>query len=650
MDPADDPRFIWTPSADDVERANVTRLMRAHGIDELEELTRRSVADIGWFWDAVVRDLDIRFTTPYRQVLNLSRGPEWATWFAGGRINVADQCVDRWADRDGDALAVIWEGEDGDVRTATYAELRGMTDRVAATLIGLGVAPGDRVALFLPMAIETVAALMACSKIGAVWVPIFSGFGPDAVAARLADAGCAVVITANATLRKGAVVPMKAIADRAASQAGGVRHQMVWMRLPDEPTAIEPDRDRPWPEAGPQEPVETLALDSEHPLFIGYTSGTTGLPKGAVHVHGGFLVKIAEEVAYQVDLHRGERLHWATDLGWIMGPWEIVGALALGATVVLTEGSPLHPTSSRLLEQLSRHRIAILGVSPTLVRALRTTADARLGDHDRSSLRVLASTGEPWDPDSYLWLHSEIGESGRPIVNLSGGTEVGACFLSPHPVVPTKVASLGGPALGMDVDIVDADGRPVAPGAVGELVCRQPWPSMTRGVWRDPDRYLDSYWRRFPEMWTHGDWASRDGDGYWFLHGRSDDTLNVAGKRIGPAEIESVLAMHPAVSESAVVGLPDELKGETIACVVVLRAGEGPGSALATELRSVVREHLGGAFTPQRVVFAEALPKTRSAKIVRRAVRAALTGDDAGDLSSLEDPQVLAAIRAAGER
>jgi acetyl-CoA synthetase len=216
--------------------------------------------------------------------------------------------------------------------------------------------------------------------------------------------------------------------------------------------------------------------------------------------------------------------------------------------------------------------------------------------------------------------------------------------------VPTKVASLGGPALGMDVDIVDADGRPVAPGAVGELVCRQPWPSMTRGVWRDPDRYLDSYWRRFPEMWTHGDWASRDGDGYWFLHGRSDDTLNVAGKRIGPAEIESVLARHPAVAESAVVGLPDELKGETIACVVVLRAGEGPGSALAMELRSVVREHLGGAFTPRTVVFAEGLPKTRSAKIVRRAVRAALTGDDAGDLSSLEDPQVLDAIRAAGER
>ena len=315
------------------------------------------------------------------------------------------------------------------------------------------------------------------------------------------------------------------------------------------------------------------------------------------------------------------------------------------ATVVLTEGSPLHPTSERLLQQVERHRVTVLGVSPTLVRAMRTSADARLGDHDRSSLRVLASTGEPWDPDSYRWLHREIGEEGRPIVNLSGGTEVGACFLSPHPVVPTKTASLGGPALGMDVDIVDADGEPAAAGAVGELICRQPWPSMTRGIWGDPERYLDAYWRRFPGVWTHGDWASRDEDGYWFLHGRSDDTLNVAGKRIGPAEIESVLATHPAVAESAAVGVPDPIKGESISCVVVVRPGEEAGPGLARELRSTVREHLGSAFTPGAVVFAFALPKTRSAKIVRRAVRAALTGEDAGDLSSLEDPEVVEAIR-----
>ena len=644
--PAQHDRFVWSPDADDIEQANVTRLMRAHRINSLRELTDRSTADIEWFWEAVVRDLDIEFSTPYERVIDLSRGPEWATWFVGGRTNVARQCVDRWAESDPDSVAVIWEGEEGDVRESTYQELRLMTDTLATTLRELGVTAGDTVALFLPMAIETVAALMACSKIGATWVPIFSGFGADAVAARIVDARCEIVITANATLRKGAAVPMKPVADRAAEIAGGVRHMVVWMRLSEEPTEMTEGRDVAWPEPIPRAAkVDAEALDSEHPLFIGYTSGTTGRPKGAVHVHGGFLVKIAEEVAYQVDLHRGERLHWATDLGWIMGPWEIIGSLALGATVVLTEGSPLHPRSDRLMQQVARHRINVLGVSPTLVRAMRTTAHSRLGDHDRSSLRVLASTGEPWDPDSYRWLHQEVGEGRRPIVNLSGGTEVGACFLSPHPVVPTKVASLGGPALGMDIDIVDTDGEPVAPGAVGELICRQPWPSMTRGIWGDSERYLETYWRRFEGVWTHGDWASRDVDGYWFLHGRSDDTLNVAGKRIGPAEIESAIATHPAVAESAAVGLADVIKGESIACVVVLRAGARAEPALVQELRATVREHLGSAFTPKLIVFAEALPKTRSAKIVRRAVRAALTGDDPGDLSSLEDPGVVDAIR-----
>ena len=639
MSGPDDP-FVWRPDSGTVEHANVTRLMRAHGIDSLAELTERSVAEPAWFWDAVVRDLDLEFSTPYDRVVDLSRGPEWATWFVGGRTNLARQCVDRWSERDPDAPAVIWEAEDGEVRTATYSELRGLTDAVARAFARLGVGSGDRVAIFMPMAIETVAAVMACAKLGAVFVPIFSGFGPDAVAARIADSGCETLVVANGTLRRGVAVPMKPIADLAAGSAGSVRHVLVWNRLRDLDTPMTPGRDVRWEDevdpTGP--PVDAEALDSEHPLFIGYTSGTTGRPKGAVHVHGGFLVKIAEEVAYQVDLHRGERLHWVTDLGWIMGPWELVGALALGATVVLTEGSPIHPSAGRLWEQVERHRITTLGVSPTLVRALITAGDDAVRSHDRSSLRILASTGEPWNPDAYLWFHREAGGGRLPIVNLSGGTEVGACFLSPHPVVPLKVDSLGGPALGMDVDIVDPTGAPVGPGDVGELVCRSPWPSMTRGIWGDPERYLDSYWRRFAGIWVHGDWASRDADGSWFLHGRSDDTLSVAGKRIGPAEVESALAAHPAVQESAAVGVPDPIKGEAIWCVVVVRPGVETSATLEVELRQTVRNHLGSSFTPARVLFATALPKTRSAKIVRRAVRAAVTGDDAGDLSSLEDP------------
>ena len=646
------PGEVWRPTDEQIANANVTRLQRAHGIDRFHDLVRRSIEDPAWFWDAVVQDLDIEFSTPYDRVVDLSRGPAWATWFVGGKTNLARQCVDRWAERTPESAAVVWEGEDGEVRTATYLELRRLTDAVARALERLGVGEGDRVAIFLPMAIETVAAVMACSKLGAIWVPIFSGFGPDAVAGRIADAGCRLVITANASLRKGAPVAMKAVVDRAIEMTAGVEHVLVWERLPDPGLApLVAGRDHRWDDVVDVggEPLETTPLDAEHPLFIGYTSGTTGRPKGTVHVHGGFLVKIAEEVAYQVDLHRGELLHWSTDLGWIMGPWEIVGALALGATVLLTEGAPTHPGPDRLWEQVARHGVTTLGVSPTLVRAMIAGGSAP-AQHDRSSLRVLASTGEPWNPDAYLWLHREVGDERLPIVNLSGGTEIGACFLSPHPVVPTKLLSLGGPALGMAVDIVDADGHSVEAGAVGELVCRRPWPSMTRGIWGDPERYLATYWQRFPDVWVHGDWASRDADGYWYLHGRSDDTLNIAGKRIGPAEVESVVAMHPAVAECAAIGVPDEVKGESVWVVVVVKPGTERPDAIEAEIRGLVREHLGGSFAPSRVVLVATLPKTRSAKIVRRAVRAAVTGEDPGDLSTIEDPDALEAIRIAASR
>ena len=617
--------------------------MRAHGIDDYDDLVRRSIDDIGWFWDAVVDDLDLEFFEPYSDVFDVSAGVEWTTWFTGGIVNLAHQCVDRWAARTPDAPAVIGESEDGSVRTWTYAELRRQTDRLARGLRSLGVRSLDSVAIFLPMAPETVAAVMACSKIGAIWVPIFSGFGPDAVAARLADARAKVVITADGSLRKGQAVPMKATADLAADAAGSVERVVVWRRLDDPTTPWNPDRDVWWDElADDDEPLASEPLDAEHPLFIGYTSGTTGRPKGVVHVHGGFLVKIAEEVAYQVDLHPGEVLHWATDLGWIMGPWEIVGALALGATVLLFEGAPTHPAADRLWSLVERHRVTTLGISPTLIRALVPAGPEPVRAHDLSSLRVLASTGEPWDPSSYGWLFDEVGGGRLPIINLSGGTEVGACFLSPTPVCPLKPLTLYGPALGMAVEVRRPDGTRAGANEVGELVCTKPWPSMTRGIWGDPDRYLQTYWSRWPGVWVHGDWAVRDEDGFWFLRGRSDDTLNIAGKRIGPAEVESAIAAHPAVAESAAIGMPDDVKGEQVWCFVVPKPGTQPD---ADELRRSVGDHLGKSFMPARIVFVLELPKTRSAKIVRRAIRAAALGEDPGDLSSVENPQAIDAIR-----
>jgi acetyl-CoA synthetase len=639
--------IVWSPSDAYVEPANVTRFMRAHGIATEEELLRRSVEDIAWFWDAVVRDLGLEFDEPYTSVLDRSRGIEWTTWFGGGRVNLARNCVDRWAERTPDAVAVVWEGEEGVVRRVTYRELRETSDRLANALASLGVGERDAVGIFMPMAPEAVASVMACAKLGAVFLPIFSGFGADAIAVRLNDASAKVLVTADGFPRRGRPVPMKETADEAVAACPTIEHVLVWARLerPDAPWT--PGRDLSWSEALAAQPgrFETRALDPEHPLFIAYTSGTTGRPKGAVHVHGGFLVKIAEEVAYQTDVHPGEVLYWFADLGWIMGPWEVVGATALGATVFLSDAAPDHPAPDRIWDMVQRHRITHLGVSPTLIRALIPKGEDHVRRHDLPSLRILASTGEPWNPEAWRWFFEVVGDGRCPIINLSGGTEVGACFLSPHPISPLKPCTLRGPSLGMDVDVVDALGHPVPRGQVGELVCRQPWPAMTRGVWGDPERYLDTYWRRFPGVWVHGDWASVDEDGFWFLHGRSDDTISLAGKRLGPAEVESVLAGHAAVAEAAAVGIPHEVKGEAVWCFVVPAPGVERSPALADELAALVAAHLGKAFRPSRVAFVDELPRTRSAKILRRAIRAVVAGEDPGDLSSLENPGALEAIR-----
>jgi acetyl-CoA synthetase len=637
--------IVWKPTDEAVERANVTRFMRAHGIGSYEELVKRSQDDIEWFWDAVVKDLGIEFSTPYERVLDTSGGIEWAKWFTGGRINLAHNCVDRWAGRTPEAAAILWEGEDGAVREVTYAELRRTTDALAHRLQELGLGNGDTVGVFMPMAPEAVAAMFACAKLGAIFIPIFSGYAADAVATRLQDAKAKVVITADGFQRRGGRVPMKAIADDAADASPTVEHVVVWRRFDDGDIPWNETRDVEWPIEDAPEPFDTPGLDPETPLMLAYTSGTTGRPKGSVHVHGGFLVKIAEEVAYQTDVQQGDILFWVTDLGWIMGPWEVVGATALGATVFLYEGAPNFPAPDRIWDMVERHRITTLGVSPTLIRALIPAGDEHVTKHDLSSLRIIGSTGEPWNPEPYIWTLHNVGGGRCPIINISGGTEVGACFLSPLPITELKACTLRGPALGMAVDVWDASGNPVSAGEVGELVCTKPWPAMTRGVWGDPERYLDAYWRRFPGVWVHGDWATIDEDGFWFLHGRSDDTMNVAGKRLGPAEIESALIDHPAVAESAAVGVPHEVKGETIWCFVVTKPGIEHTDELAAELAGTVTTHLGKSFKPERIVFVAELPKTRSAKIVRRALRATVLNEDPGDLSSLENPGALDQIK-----
>jgi acetyl-CoA synthetase len=641
--------FIWRPSPEQARDTNVMRFAARHGIDDYWDLVRRSQDDPAWFWGAVVDFLGIEFAHPYERVMDVTRGIEWATWFVGGRLNMAWNCVGRWAGLTPDAVAVIGETEDGEATQLNYAELWRETCRLGAGLRSVGVEPGDRVALCLPMVAEAVVALHACTLVGAVVVPVFSGLAAPAVAARLVDAEAKVVITADGSLRRGKPVELKATMDDAVADAPCVQSVVVLERLGGRPLTSQ-GRDVWWSELVASQPdhMEPEAFDSEHVCYIGYTSGTTGRPKGAVHATGGLLVKLAEEAAFQTDLRPADRLFWVTDLGWLMGIWEIVGANSLGGAVVVAEGAPT-PPADRVWSLCERHRVSILGVSPTLIRGLMPYGDEPVRSHDLSALRVIASTGEPWNPEPYRWASELVGGGRLPIINLSGGTEVGACFLSPTPAIPIKACSLGGPALGMAVDVFGQDGQPLR-NEVGELVCLKPWPAMTRGVWRDPERYLDAYWRRFPGVWTHGDWAVIDPDGYWFLYGRSDDTLNIAGKRIGPAEIESALVEHPAVAESGVAGIPHEVKGEVPWCFCVLVPGVDPSAELATDLSDHVVDRLGKSFAPDRVVFVAALPKTRSAKIVRRALRATATGEDPGDISSLEEPEVLVAIAAAISR
>jgi acetyl-CoA synthetase len=641
--------IAWRPTPEYIANANVRRLLIEYGVATIDELRAATAADIARYWQFVVDDLSIPFAAPYEKVMDDSAGIEWTKWFTGGEINMTSVCVDRWAalPQTADQEAVVCQRESGEIERLTYSELKREVDALALGLQSLGVGKGDHVGVFMPMTPRAAIASYAVAKLGAVYLPIFSGFAAHAVAARLNDAGAKILITADGSARRGSAATIKPVADEVARDVPTLE-KIVVAREQGNDVSFDPARDVEWedlvaPFRGQE--IAAAATGSEDPVMIGYTSGTTGKPKGAVHIHGGFTVKMISEVAYQLDLHAGERFMWVTDMGWIMGPVNMLGAHGLGATMVMMEGAPDWPDAGRLWKLVEDEEINVLGISPTLIRALKSKGDEFATAADLSSLRVLGSTGEPWNADPYRWLMKITGER-VPIINISGGTEVGACFLTPFVVEPIKVCSLGGASLGMDVDVFDPEGNSIR-GSVGELVCKQPWPSMTRGVLGDPERYKSSYWSTYEGVWRHGDWAMVDEDGDWFLFGRSDEAINVAGKRLGPAEVESILVADPRVAEAAAIGVPDETKGEAVWCFAVAIGDASADAALPGELAAAVADELGRPFKPARVVIVPALPKTRSAKILRRAVRAAALGEDPGDLSSAENPEALDAIRAA---
>ena len=631
----------WEPTERYLERSRLRRFARAHGKSDWSSLLRWSVEDTDGFWRGVDADLALVWTKPYARVYDSSRGIPWTTWWVGGRMNYVASALRH----DPRRVAIVAEGEEGTVREVTYAELASAVRRFAAGLKVLGVGKGDRVGIFLPMTVECAVATLAVSAIGAIYTPIFSGYAAEAIAGRLRDCEASVLICADGFHRRGQVVPMKETADAAADAAPSVRTVIVAKRLGRD--APRRARDVSWDDVlrtggGEADLADTSAED---PYMIIYTSGTTGRPKGAVHAHGGFPVKGAQDMAHLFDLQEGDRMLWFTDIGWMMGPWLISGGLILGATIVLYDGTPDYPDASRLWAMVERHRVTHLGISPTAIRSLMRAGEEPVKKHDRSSLVVLGSTGEPWNPEPWWWYFRVVGDSRCPVVNYSGGTEISGGIVGCTTWTPIQPCSFSGPVPGIAADVVDERGRSVR-GAVGELVIRGPWPGMTRGFWKDPERYLDTYWSRFPDVWVHGDWARVDAAGYWYIEGRSDDTLKVAGKRVGPAEVESAAVAHPAVLEAAAVGVPHEIKGEGIVVFAVLRPGREPSPALAREVGDKVAELLGKPLRPEDVRFVTQLPKTRNAKVLRRVIRGAYLGTrDLGDLSSLENPAAVEEIR-----
>ena len=659
-------QFLWHPTPELIAQSNLQRFIQKHGLGSYNELMRRSTTDIAWFWNTVLCELSIQFYKPYSHVVDLSQGKPWAKWCVNGEMNIVHNMLDKYAGTEIDnRLAIKSEIEHGTTRALTYEELRGQVNKMAASLHSLGLGKGDAIGVFMPMVSEIVIAMLAIIKIGGIFLPLFSGFGAAAIVSRLNDAEAKALCTADGNYRRGKFCAMKPIADEAAAQIPTLKHLIVLEQTAGDAVSVPsketgkvlslPYKTHSWHTLLNQTSnIEhpTCVTSAEDPMMIIYTSGTTGKPKGAVHTHCGFPIKSAQDMWMGLDLHPDETLFWMTDMGWMMGPWEVFGTLLLGATMMLYDGAPDFPAPDRVWALVDRHKVTALGISPTLIRALRRHGDEIVHRHDLSSLRKFASTGEPWNPDPWMWLFQNVGRERLPIINYSGGTEISGGIVMGNVLTPMKPCAFSGPLPGMAADVVDENGKSIR-GKVGELVIREPWIGMTRSFWKDRQRYFDAYWSRFPDVWMHGDWAAVDDDGLWYILGRSDDTIKIAGKRVGPAEVESILVAHPQVSEAAAVGVPDPIKGEALVCFCVLKkdangdmdASTALRTSLAAELKGNVARDLGKALAPRDVFFVPDIPKTRNAKVMRRVVRAAYIGEKLGDTSALENPAALDEIR-----
>ncbi len=618
---------------------------------EYERLYAEAERDPEGFW-AGIASSHLDWFSPWKQVLDWR--PPLAKWFAGGKLNVSYNCLDRHlATARRNKAALIWEGEPGDSRTLTYQELHREVCKAANVLKSLGVVPGDRVGIYMPLIPELAIAMLACTRIGATHSIVFGGFSAEAVRDRMNDAQAKLVITADGGWRRGAIVPLKANVDAAVEASPSVETVLV-VRRTGESVTMAPGRDRWWHEemsrAGAHCPAEHL--DAEHPLFILYTSGTTGKPKGVVHTTGGYLTHVAYSTRLVFDLQETDTYWCTADIGWVTGhSYVVYGPLANGATSVMYEGAPNHPRPDRIWDLVEKYGVTILYTAPTLIRAVVKWGEEWPARHDLSSLRLLGTVGEPINPEAWMWYHEKIGRGRCPIVDTWWQTETGGIMISPLPgATPTKPGSGTLPLPGIHPEVVDRSGASVGRNQGGLLVVRRPWPGMLRTIHGDPQRYVDQYWRDIPGCYFTGDGARRDDDGYFWVMGRIDDVVNVAGHRLGTMEVESALVSHRAVAEAAVVDRPDALKGQALAAFITLEGGRQPSEGLRNELREHVAREIGAFAKPDDIRFTESLPKTRSGKIMRRLLRDIAAGKETlGDTTTIEDFAVLAQLRESEE-
>ena len=641
-------RFVWEASSEVLNATTLAAFLREHRLPDYEALLTKADAEPHWFWDALLRFFEVRFFRAYSQVLDTSTGIQWARWCVDGETNLVLNCLDRhrgtptWL-----RTAIIWEGENGQQRRWSYAELDAESTRLAGALRSLGLGRGDVIALYMPMLPEAAAAYFAIAKIGAIVMPLFSGFGPQPIIDRLVDSDAKAVITVDSGWRRGKRVAMKAVLDDAAMWAPSLRNIVV-LKHGGSDTPMQRGRDVWWAEIIQSQPAvaPTVIMPADAPVMLMYTSGTTGRAKGTVHTHCGVIGKNLLDVGLCLDLKAGDRLMWLSDMGWAVGPKIVVSAALLGATLILAEGTSDYPDPGRQWRLVEAHGVTLCGTVPTAVRQMMRQPVEVVRRYDLSSLRATVGAGEPWNENAWLWFFDHVCGRRIPILNYGGGTECGGAILIGSFHRPLKPCAFGSSVPGSGADIVDPEGRPCAPGQIGELVLRLPSIGLTRGLWRDPERYIESYWQQIPGVWVQGDLARRDADGLWYILGRSDDTLKIAGKRTGPAEVESVLLESGLVAEVAVVGVPDSITGSALVCVCVAAADAADRDQLCVQITELVAARFGAPYRPKRVLLVSNLPQTRNHKIMRRLVRAVLSDTELTDASSLANPEALEELRA----